>query len=94
AWTSFLQSTTSEGASCLGPHSGLKMQEARFAEARAALSDAARTTIVLVTRPDRAALREAERTSGEFDALGMKNQHLVVNAVFHAADRTDAVATA
>ena len=27
AWSEFLQSTT-EGASCLGPHSGLKMQEA------------------------------------------------------------------
>jgi arsenite-transporting ATPase len=94
AWTSFLQSTTSEGASCLGPHSGLKMQEARFAEARAALSDAAKTTIVIVTRPDHAALREAERTSGELDALGMKSQHLVINAVFHAADPTDAVATA
>ena len=94
AWTSFLQSTTSEGASCLGPHSGLKMQEDRFAEALAALSDAAKTTIILVTRPDRAALREAERTSGELDALGMKNQHLVINAVFHAAEHTDPVATA
>lgn len=36
AWTGFLQSTN-EGASCLGPHSGLKMQEARFAAALAAL---------------------------------------------------------
>jgi arsenite/tail-anchored protein-transporting ATPase len=93
AWTGFLQST-SEGASCLGPHSGLKMQETRFAAALEALGDSERTTIVLVTRPDRAALREADRTSGELEALGVKNQQLVVNAVFEATERTDPVALA
>ncbi len=93
AWTGFLDST-SEGASCLGPHSGLKMQQARFAAALASLGDRERTTIVLVARPDRAALREAERTSGELAALGIENQHLVVNAVFSATDRSDRVALA
>jgi arsenite/tail-anchored protein-transporting ATPase len=93
AWTGFLQST-SEGASCLGPHSGLKMQEARFAAALEALGDEERTTIVLVTRPDRAALREVDRTSGELEALSIVNQELVINAVFEAGDRTDAIALA
>lgn len=93
AWTEFLEST-SEGASCLGPHSGLKMQQARFAAALAALGDPQRTTLVLVTRPDRAALREADRTSGELQALRVENQQLVVNAVFEATDRTDRVALA
>jgi arsenite-transporting ATPase len=93
AWTGFLEST-SEGASCLGPHSGLKMQETRFAGALAALGDRERTTIVLVARPDRAALREADRTSGELEALGIKNQQLVVNALFNATDRADPVALA
>jgi arsenite/tail-anchored protein-transporting ATPase len=93
AWTGFLQSTT-DGASCLGPHSGLKMQEARFAAAVEALADSARTTVVLVTRPDRAALREVDRTAGELEALGIKNQQLAINAVFLAADPTDRVAAA
>jgi arsenite-transporting ATPase len=93
AWTGFLQ-TTEAGASCLGPHSGLKMQEARFAAAVEALADGKRTTIVLVTRPDRAALREVDRTSGELDALGIKNQQLAINAVFTATDRTDPIALA
>lgn len=93
AWTTFLQSTT-QGASCLGPHSGLKMEEARFAAALTALGDAERTIIVLVTRPDRAALREVDRTSSELDALGLKNQQLVVNTIFTATDRTDPVAVA
>jgi arsenite/tail-anchored protein-transporting ATPase len=93
AWTGFLQSTP-QGASCLGPHSGLKMQEARFVAAVDALADARRTTIVLVSRPDRAALREVDRTSGELEALGIKNQHLAINAVFEATDPTDRVAGA
>lgn len=93
AWTTFLESTN-EGASCLGPHSGLKMQEARFAAAMAALGAGERTTVVLVTRPDRAALREAERTSGELKALGIDNQQLVINAVFEPTDRSDPVAIA
>ena len=93
AWTTFLQSTA-QGASCLGPHSGLKMEEARFAAALTALGDAERTIIVLVTRPDRAALREVDRTSSELDALGLKNQQLVVNTIFTATDLTDPVAVA
>ena len=92
-WAGFLESTT-EGASCLGPHSGLKMQEERFVGALAALNDRARTTIVLVTRPDRAALREADRTAGELENLEIRNQQLVVNAVFEATNRADPVAIA
>lgn len=93
AWTGFLKDND-RGASCLGPHSGLKMQEDRFRTALQALSDSKRTTIVLVTRPDQGAIREAARTSGELDALNLSNQLLVVNGRFHATDRTDAVAVA
>ena len=59
-----------------------------------ALSDAALTTLVLVTRPEKAALREAERTGGELAALGVSNQRLIVNGVFTAADRDDRLARA
>jgi arsenite-transporting ATPase len=93
AWTTFLGST-SQGASCLGPHAGMRLQQERFARALAALTDAATTTVMLVTRPDRAALREAARTSGELVELGLANQRLVINAVFAASDRADPVALA
>jgi arsenite/tail-anchored protein-transporting ATPase len=93
AWTGFLDGND-RGASCLGPHSGLKMQEVRFKAALDALSDPARTTVVLVTRPDRGAIAEAARTSVELRALGLGNQRLVINGVFHASDRSDAVACA
>lgn len=91
AWTGFLKDND-RGASCLGPHSGLKMQEERFQAALGALGDPARTTIVLVSRPDRGAMREAARTSAELRALGLANQHLAINGVFAATDPTDPVA--
>lgn len=91
AWTGFLQGND-RGASCLGPHSGLKMQEERFRTALKTLGDHAQTSIVLVTRADRGAVREAARTSDELRALGLGNQQLVVNGVFHAAAPGDAVA--
>ncbi len=93
AWTGFLEGND-RGASCLGPHSGLKMQEQRFRAGLAALADPACTAIVLVTRADPAALREAARTHGELLDLGLRHQHLVVNAVFRAAAAGDAVADA
>ncbi|CAN5127754.1 arsenical pump-driving ATPase [soil metagenome] len=93
AWSGFLNGND-RGASCLGPHSGLKMQEARFKAALTALSDPARTTVVLVTRPDKGAITEAARTSEELNELGLNNQRLAINGVFHASDRSDGVARA
>lgn len=93
AWTGFLKGND-RGASCLGPHSGLKMQEVRFKAALDALSDPTRTTVILVTRPDRGAIAEAARTSADLHLLGLNNQRLAINGVFHASEPTDAVACA
>jgi arsenite-transporting ATPase len=93
AWSGFLAGND-QGASCLGPHSGLKMQEARFNQALVALSDPAQTCVVLVARPESSALAEAARTSTELQALGLSHQRLVINGVFHASMPGDAVAQA
>jgi arsenite-transporting ATPase len=93
AWSGFLDGND-RGASCLGPHSGLKMQEERFKAALNALSDPTRTTVILVTRPDKGAIGEAARTSQDLRELGLNNQRLAINGVFRAADRSDAVASA
>lgn len=93
AWSGFLAGND-RGASCLGPHSGLKMQEVRFKAALEALGDPVRTTVVLVTRPDAGAIAEAARACEELHELGLHNQRLVVNGLFHAGDRNDAIACA
>jgi arsenite-transporting ATPase len=93
AWSGFLAGND-RGASCLGPHSGLKMQEERFKAAVGTLSDPGQTTVILVARADKSAIAEAARTSDELRTLGLNNQRLVINGVFHASDPSDAVACA
>ena len=93
AWTGFLAGND-RGASCLGPHSGLKMQEDRFNAALRALSDPSLTTVVLVTRPDPRPMQEAARTAEELRHLGLGHQRLAINGVFHASESGDATANA
>jgi arsenite/tail-anchored protein-transporting ATPase len=91
AWSGFLADNTS-GTSCLGPLAGLQAQQQLYQQTVEALSDPKVTTLVLVTRADAAAFSEAARTSGELAQLGVKNQHLIVNGVFHATDTSDPIA--
>ncbi len=83
AWSDFIASSTG-GASCLGPMAGLEKQKALYAAAVSQLSDPAQTTVVLVSRPERSALREAERTRCELAELGVRNLRLALNGVFTA----------
>jgi arsenite-transporting ATPase len=93
AWTTFLDANT-RGASCLGPHGGLMTRQDRFRAARAALEDPSVTTLVLVSRAEVTALREAARTAHELTGVGLSNQRLVINGRFVASDPTDPVARA
>lgn len=93
AWTEFLERYTAT-ALYTGPRLGLRAHQARYAAAVAALADAQRTTLVLVTRPQQGALKEAARTSTELASLGIHNQRLVINGVFRATRRDDPVAVA
>lgn len=93
AWTGFLE-TNVGGTSCLGPLAGLQAQQALYDACRAALIDGKSTAVVLVTRAEHSALKEAERTRGELAAQGIHPQELVINGIFRAQDTSDPVATA
>lgn len=93
AWTGFFAANTT-GTSCLGPLAGLEQQRAVYEDAVAALADGIRTTVVLVSRAQKAALREARRTRDELAAIGVANQRLILNGLFRATNRSDAVALA
>jgi arsenite-transporting ATPase len=93
AWTGYIESSTG-GASCLGPLVGLEKQRDLYALAVAQLADPAQTTVVLVSRAETSALREAERAGGELADLGIANQVLVVNGRFQAQTPGDAIADA
>jgi arsenite-transporting ATPase len=82
-WTTYLSDGKGD-VSCLGPIAGLDRLRHDYAGALAALTDPARTRLVLVTRPQRSSIGEAARTFDELRALGMSNAHLVVNGVMPA----------
>jgi arsenite-transporting ATPase len=93
AWDQFLDKNTS-GTSCLGPLAGLEKQRVIYEATVNTLADATATTLVLVSRPQGAALREAERTSKELRAIGVGNQCLVVNGTFETGCPDDVTAQA
>ena len=93
AWTVFFGNNVG-GNSCLGPLAGLTAQRALYEAALKALADGEVTTLVLVSRPERTSLREADRSSRELSKLGIKNQRLVLNGIFASSDPRDATAVA
>ena len=93
AWTGFIETNIS-GTSCLGPLAGLQTQKAVYDASLSALTDPSTTTMVLVSRPERAALDEAERSRSELAQIGVLNQILFLNGIFVAQDRSDSAACA
>jgi len=93
AWDQFLDNNSS-GTSCLGPLAGLDKQRAIYEATVNTLADAAATTMLLVSRPQLAALREAERTSTELRALGVGNQSLIINGFFETKCPEDVISRA
>ena len=93
AWNDFIANNKT-GSSCLGPLAGLKEQRLIYAKAVGTLNNPELTRLVLVTRAEASALKEAARASTELAGLGISNQHLIVNGVFTATDLQDPVALA
>lgn len=80
AWSNFISEST-HGASCLGQLSGLESKKETYKQAVSTLADKEKTTLILVSRPEVAPLKEAERASKELQDLGINNQVLVINGV-------------
>ena len=93
AWDAFIANSTG-GASCLGPLAGLERQKALYAATVAQLCDGEQTGVVLVSRPEAAALREAERTRTELAELGVEHQRLALNGLLPEGDTQDPIAQA
>lgn len=85
AWSGFLEAGKGD-ASCLGPLAGLDKQRSQYRAAVEALTDPRRTRLVLVARAQLATLREVARTHEELAAIGLKQQHLVINGVLPSAE--------
>jgi len=93
AWSGFI-SESKHGASCLGQLSGLENKKAVYKKAAETLADGSQTTLILVTRPEKAPIWEAKRASDELGALGIRKQLLVMNGVLQNYDSMDKVEAA
>jgi len=87
AWSNFISEST-HGASCLGQLSGLESKKEMYKTAVETLIDGVQTTLILVTRPETAPLKEIERASHELAELGVLNQSMVANGVLANYDDT------
>ena len=85
AWTNYLDENQT-GASCLGQLSGLGDKKESYEKAVNTLSDSKLTTLMLVTRPQQAAITETERASKELSELGINNQKLIINGILTQSD--------
>lgn len=88
AWTSFIK-TSKHGASCLGQLSGLEERKGVYRQAVDNLADGSKTLLILVGRPQQAALKEAERSARELRQLGIANQLLVVNGLMESPENNN-----
>jgi len=87
AWSNFISEST-HGASCLGQLSGLESKKEIYKQAVETLSNKDMTTLILVSRPEKESLKEAERASQELKDLGVNNQILIINGVLQSYDDT------
>ncbi len=85
AWSNFISEST-HGASCLGQLAGLEGKREVYNKAVKTLADKDKTTLILVTRAQSAALRETERASKELRDIGINNQLLIINGVLKNFD--------
>ena len=88
AWSNFIAEST-HGASCLGQLAGLEEKKDMYKEAVKTLAKGDLTTLILVSRPEFAPLKEAERSSFELSELGINNQILVINGVLESYTQGD-----
>lgn len=91
AWSSFISENT-HGASCLGQLSGLEENKQMYKQAVDTLANPGMTTIILVARPEKTPLLEAQRAAAELKALQVCNQTLIINGVMELDNQDDELA--
>ena len=69
AWSNYLDENDT-GVSCLGQLSGLGDKKESYERAVKTLANGELTTLMLVTRPQKASIEEAKRASGELAEIG------------------------
>ncbi|MCF1627416.1 arsenical pump-driving ATPase [Tetragenococcus koreensis] len=84
AWNNYLDENQS-ATPPLGQLSGAVDKKEMYEMAVKTLANGKQTTLMLVTRPQKASLLETDRASKELEEMGIKNQALIINGVLEEA---------
>ncbi len=88
AWSNFIRDNP-QGASCLGPLSGLEEQKEQYGETVKILADPDKTRLVLVARGQKSSLLEVLRTATELGTAGLSSEYLVINGLLPESEVKD-----
>ncbi|HGM4071126.1 TPA: arsenite efflux transporter ATPase subunit ArsA [Listeria monocytogenes] len=84
AWNNYLDENETATAP-LGQLSGAVDKKEIYDLAVKTLIDGQQTTLMLVTRPQKSSLLEADRASKELEEMGIRNQTLIINGILEEA---------
>lgn len=82
-WDKYIKkSAEGQGQTCIGPVSQLESSRQKYSHAVNMLQNAERTTVYLVSRPEKTSVYETMRAKSELERTGINNFHLVINGVY------------
>ena len=82
-WDKYIQkSAEGKGQTCIGPVSQIEGARQKYSNAVKMMQDPNRTTIYLVSRPEKTSVYETIRAKGELERTGIHNFHLIINGVY------------
>jgi arsenite-transporting ATPase len=82
-WDKYIKkSAEGKGQTCIGPVSQIEGSRQKYAHAVSMLQDASRTTVYLVSRPEKTSVYESMRAKSELERTGIHNFHMIINGVY------------
>jgi arsenite-transporting ATPase len=82
-WDKYIQkSAEGKGQTCIGPVSQIEGSRQKYSHAVSMLQDAGRTTVYLVSRPEKTSVYETMRAKSQLERTGIHNFHLIINGVY------------
>ena len=82
-WDKYIKkSSEGQGQTCIGPVSQIEGARQKYAHAVSMLQDASRTTVYLVSRPEKTSVYETLRAKTELERTGIHNFKLFINGVY------------
>ena len=82
-WNQFiLKSAQGSGQTCIGPVSQIESSREKYEHAVETLRDGERTTVFLVSRPEKTSVYETMRAKEELERTGIHHFRLIINGIF------------